>query len=217
MNRTLVIACVIGACSLGVSASLINITPIAAGHIGYDTEFAFDNQPSSIDFAYNATKQIYPVVDGGHGGWAPNYVGNRASWFDFGADWQNIRISETWFAVNSWGGGTNYAPGNYPRVWWDDDNDNVSSDANAVASTLTFYNVASVKNIGEYQWVKDNDFTASQYTPQGRYLLVGSTDVTAFAAARVTEWVFVGEVVPEPLTLSLLAAGGIAAVLRRRR
>lgn len=215
MKRIALMGWVVGACSLMASASLINITPIAVGYIGYDTPFAFDDQPSSIDFVYNPVKQIYPVTDGGHGSGVPRYTGNRACWFDFGPEWQNIRISETWFAVNSWGGGS-YLPGNYPRVWWDDDNDNVSNDANAVQSTLTFYNVPTVKNIGEYQWVKDNDFSANPYALQGRYLIVASTDVTAPAAVRVTEWVFVGEVVPEPMTLSLLGLGAVAMLYRRK-
>jgi len=216
MKRVALMVCVVGMCSVAASASLVNITPIAAGHIGYDTEYAFDDQPTSIDFAYDPAKQIYPVTSGGHGGAAPHYTGDRTCWFDFGENWQDIRIHETWFAANSWAGGS-YAPGNYPRVWWDDDNDADSSDANAVASTLTFYNVASVRNIGEYQWVQDNDFSGAACTPQGRYLLVGSTTTTAPGAGRVTEWVFVGEIVPEPASLGVLVLGGLTAILRRRR
>ncbi len=217
---------VLGAAALlaGVSASngaLVGITPIAVGSNGYNPLGAFDDQPASLDFTYDATKQIYINEGGGKGAGVPSYTSDRSAWFDFGEDWASIRIHEVWVSYNDWAGGTiqsslnNDGVAGYPRLWWDDDTDNDHTDAGAVASALTFYNSVP-RNTGEFQWVLDSDFSGSPYTPQGRYLLVGTTDVSPVAAGRAMEWVFIGEVIPEPSTISLLAMGGLIALRRRR-
>lgn len=79
------------------------------------------------------------------------------------------------------------------------------ADWSGSVDTTDLARLAANWNTAEYVFVEQGDFSGD-----------GAVDVTDLAKLAAN-WGAKGEVVPEPMTLSLLALGGLAAIRRRRR
>jgi len=201
---------VLAVAAIAAQASTI-ITPAGAG-TAYGSQWcpvnqAFDNQPT-----WDGTQPVGPdPVSGSNSAF---YAG-RWGFMDFGADFANIRIEQTWTRyrpwsagdVSTWVGGfwTDTDPGAWPA----------QIPATITETRLQFESQTALAAVGgsEHKWVRDADMTASPVTPLGRYLVLNVK--TPDPQGRGEEYAIVGYIVPEPVTMSLLALGGLA-LLRRK-
>ncbi len=190
------------------SAATLQIIPITGGQAGVDffsPEF-MDNQPVSYDAVTG------PASAASDGFVQTTGQANRFGFIDFGVDYANVRIFETWSRKRPWPGAVPAGPG-YAIVYWDDDTDTVNDGINE--SVLNFMTTA-VPNNGDETWQRDVQLTtATAITPQARYLIVGTGPTGLSEAGKFTEIAVVGQIIPEPASLMLLTVGS-ALVLRRR-
>jgi poly(3-hydroxybutyrate) depolymerase len=162
------------------------LTPAAAGKaidgLFFPMNFAFDGQPTGLD----ATGKPTGGIDAED---APGYS-DRVGYIDFGANWQNVRIAQTWtkYRVSSIG---NQAP--YAELWWDDDIDS-ANDSGLTETRLNFNTAQNLSTGSTTPWIKDRDpGTASPVTPRARYLMARSA---VAMTGRAKEYAFVGWTVP---------------------
>ncbi|MFC3122785.1 carboxylesterase family protein [Agaribacter flavus] len=147
-----------------------------SGGTYFPLEMAFDSQPS---FMNNDTPEY--VLGGSR---APYYA-NRLGYVDFGEQWYNIRITQTWTLYRAWSGG-NQTP--YQSLWWDDDIDAVN-DSGLIELDLNFNSARNLQAMEDLQWVRDGHFVAAPISPQARYLLVQAPE---HMTNRALEYAFVG-------------------------
>jgi hypothetical protein len=187
-----------------VQASMMILTPVAAGGTGgyYPLEKGFNNQPIWDDVLGE------PVGDGdGHsaiGGYSDRY-----GYIDFGEDYADLRIYQTWTRYRPYSGGDQVP---YTDLWWDDDTD-TSNDDGVIESLLNFQTALGLPSSGVELWSQDTDLGAAPITPARQYLLVHTG---ANNRDRANELAFVGEIVPEPITLGMIALGGLAMIRNKR-
>lgn len=191
-------------------AAMQVITPVAAG--GGNGQWVtiaadFDAQP-----IWDAVLSA-PVGGGGAEGGLASWMAGRHGYIDFGVDYADIAIHETWTQYNDWAQGpqaifnamqwTNLNPASADR--WD-------AVGNVAETQLKLSSHPALPYTGEVNpWYKDATY-AAPITPQGRYLLL---QISGTATGRDQEFAFIGTV-PEPASLALLAAGGLLLAPRRR-
>lgn len=208
MKHLLAAVLVIAVSAVALQASTI-ITPVAAGTcngsmwVGLNQDF--DNQPT-----WDGTQPVSTTISGSN---TAAYAG-RWGFIDFGPDFANIRIEQTWTRYRNWSGGdvTTWVGG-----FWTTTDPSVAPSQIPAAITETRILFESQTNLastgGTTPWIRDADMTASPVTPLGRYLCLNVK--TPDPQGRGQEYAIVGYVVPEPATMCLLAFGGLA-LLRRR-
>lgn len=109
---------------------------------------------------------------------------SRYWYIDFGSNYADVRIVETW---------TRYAPyvsgaqGGFGAMWWDDDNDTTND--GTTESGLNWGSAGSPSYINQQQWIQDVDLGGSPITPQGRYLII---DTGPSPSIRANEFAIVG-------------------------
>ncbi len=130
------------------------------------------------------------------------------AWIDFGPDWANKRIQQTWtkYIVGRPG-----SPDPYNKVWWDNDQSNLLENAagNIAETTLNFDTQAHVGG----EWKKDRDVWNNPIAPKGRYLKVKMGDNRS---ADPNEYAFVGYTIttpPPPPPTGVIPVAGCNTVL----
>ncbi|MBN2235595.1 MAG: hypothetical protein JW706_10645 [Opitutales bacterium] len=158
------------------------LSPSAAGSAVSGSYFpldhAFDAQPS---WDSNAGAPVGGVA-GEH---APAYA-NRYGYVDFGPDYNNLRIVETWTRYRTYSSGDQ---GAYAELWWD--NNPGIDKVDAVAEPRFNFNSAQgLQNTGENEiWVRDSNTSSFPITPPRRFLILRSPDSVT---GRAKEYAFVG-------------------------
>ena len=177
------------------------ITPAGAGAAGgslyYPLEYAFDGQPTW-------DSQNEEPTGGGSGSSAPSYP-NRHGYVDFGEDWPDVRITETWTMYREWSVGDQVG---YAEMWWDDDNDNVN-DNGVTEGVLAFNTAQDIDTAGNTPWIQDVDSSSTPIAAQRRYLILASS---ATMTSRAKEYAFVGYLVPNSNNAPIVDAGEDASV-----
>jgi len=214
MKHVALLAMVIGSLSMAAGATTI-LSPVAAGAAygggGYQpAQNNFDAQPT-----WDAVNGV--PVGGEDLGNDAAYYSDRWAYIDLGEDWADWRIEELWTLYRTWSGGAQPAwieaqwaavdPSVYPGA--------VGDPGNIAEPSINFNYYPNLSNIGTQQWAQNLDTTASPITPQSQWLIL-KTDATS-TYNRGREWAFAGYIVPEPATMGLLAIGGLAALIRRKR
>ncbi|WP_269537239.1 hypothetical protein [Cerasicoccus fimbriatus] len=158
------------------------ITPVGAGAVTgglyFPLQNAFDGAPTWDGGA---------AVVGGTGGAnsAPGY-NDRYGYIDFGPDYDEVHIMETWTRYRSYSGGSH--PG-YVEMWWDDDID-AANDDGVSEDRLNFNNGQGVPNVGSEIWFRDKRINElGGVIPQRRYLIIKSSSTYA---DRAREYAIVG-------------------------
>ncbi len=143
------------------------IVPTAAGQATggnyFPTQFAFD---ATITWDSVNRQPNGPAGDKG----APAY-NDRVGYIDFGPDFDQVHIMETWTRYRTFSGGSH--PG-YVQMWWDDDTDMVN-DSGLSEHRLNFNHGQGVPHIGSEQWFRDmRSNEVGGVRPQARYLMMRS-------------------------------------------
>lgn len=192
MIRYLLGRALLGAAALGLFTALLLanpppsqwqiVTPSAAGQASGGDFFplnrAFDGSPT-----WNTTTASV----GGTAGLAnaPAYS-SRYGFIDFGSDFAQVHIMETWTLYRTFSGGSQ--PG-YQTMWWDDDTDTIND--NGITETrLDFNSAQGAPNLNAELWLRDkrvNDVGGVR--PPRRYLILKSDPVQA---DRAREYAIVG-------------------------
>ena len=158
------------------------ITPISSGQASgggyFPLSHAFDGTPTWD--ASNAS------VGGTGGAEKAPYYPSRYGFIDFGPNFSNVHIMETWtlYRINS--GGSH--PG-YVSMWWDDDTDTVN-DSGITENRLDFNSAQGATNANSELWIRDkrnNDVGGVR--PPRRYLILKFGTVQA---DRASEYAIVG-------------------------
>jgi len=158
------------------------LSPSAAGSAVSGSYFpldqAFDAQPG---WDFNARAPV-----GGVGGeHAPSYA-NRHGYVDFGPNYNNLRIVETWTRYRTYSSGDQ---GAYAELWWDNSPGIDKVDA-VSESRFNFNSAQGLPNTGENEiWVRDSNTSSSPITPPRRFLILRSPDSVT---GRAKEYAFVG-------------------------
>jgi len=168
--------------TITVNDDVTIITPTDWGQAGgayCPAQGAFDDQPTWDD------ESECPVGDDAvpHEDTDTNYA-NRHFYIDFGANYANVRILETWTRYRPYSGG-DYS--GFGAMWWDDDTDTTNDGTSE--NTLDWQIATGVSNISSQQWVQDVDCSGSPITPAARYLIVNTG---ASPSARPNEFCIVG-------------------------
>ena len=110
-----------------------------------------------------------PIKGNGNPTWKPAQWG----YIDFGANWQDVRICQTWTQSRLWHGGP-ASP--FSLAYWHSTTAGFSGDTvppTAIReNTVNFLTQPQVN--GADRWGKDIDVTSSPITPKGRYLVMRS-------------------------------------------
>jgi len=192
--------------------------PIGGGW-GWNTG-AFDSSNNS----YNAGTGTMVGSDPGPIDRVPAFA-SRWGQIDLGADWANWRIKETWTLWRPWSATDTPRPGYQFGFYVAADGmagDGPFNDpqiAAPVPSKINFDSAPSLPPSQFYLWTKDLDNgsdVADWVTPGARYLEIQYT-ASSLGRDSASEFAFVGYLIPEPMTMSLLAIGGLGMLLRRRR
>lgn len=215
LSRTLLAGAVfgVGFAATPTQAALMVITPVGAGSANPSQAWhhymvrAFNAQPTwdevnGIPIGEEHVFEYWGETD------------NATAYIDFGEDFANIRIHQVWTHYPQFVSvSENVGPVEY---WWDDNHDAINDGVTeSVLKLRTYPSLATVSDNrpgGAGIWSKDMDLGDSYIIPQGRYLLFRTEDT----AGRSNELAFIGRIVPEPASLSLLALAGAAALRRRR-
>lgn len=158
------------------------ITPVAAGGATGSAYFplqnAFDATPA---WDANASE----VTGAAGAAWGPGYT-NRHGYIDFGPNYDEIHIMETWTRYRTFSGGSH--PG-YVEMWWDDDKDTVN-DSGLTETRLNFNNAQGMPHLETELWFRDkrvNELGGA--IPKKRYLIIKSSGTYA---DRAQEYAIVG-------------------------
>jgi len=212
---------VVGLATSAYGAPVLKIiTPIGAGGCYgssyFPMEWAFDAQPT-----WDAGSG--QPLGGGGGSNAPSYAGARWGYMDFGPDFADIRIVEGWtqYPTNTNGDAVPYQDADWTDIFPGSWPGSIGNPANIPETTITFNSATGLSTGGAEPWYRDFDVTATPITPPARYLMLQA----GITSNRGKEYAFVGylaseqsdDAIPEPATMGLLAIGGVAALLRRRR
>jgi hypothetical protein len=167
----------------------IHVTAGQAGSAFFPFERAFDNQPATAPTLSGAAIPGY--ISGGQDVYA---YSNRWGYVDFGTNYANVRIYETWTGYRPSSGSHSTSP--FPQCFW---SPNITT--NTVGTTpetqINFLTAASVTSSSSILWYRDWQSANAQtaITPPERYLILNSATPMS---GRATEFLFVGEVLPEP-------------------
>ncbi len=177
------------------------ITPIATGGaVGssfINLANAFDSQPAS-------PPTVGDTSDPGGGG--TQLFNGRTGYMDFGPNYADITIEATFELLKQYGSAPTYTP----LYYWSTDTELGVDDI--AAPNFGFNSPHSAD--GDQQWIAR--YAGPAVTPSARYLIIDIPD-TGTEGNRSLEWVFVGEVVPEPASLALLGLGGLLMLGRSRK
>jgi hypothetical protein len=161
-------------------------TASGSSHCGVS---AFNDQPTWGGSAPTGDEDPNP-----HSDTETDYA-NRYFYIDFGTNWANVRIVQTWtrYRPNSPG---SYSGLSSATMWWDDENNTSNEGGSGYEEDgLDWGTATSVSNSGSQLWIKDVDHgIGSPITPLGRYLVVGTGGTTP--SSRPNEFAIVGYIVP---------------------
>ncbi|MFD0671540.1 right-handed parallel beta-helix repeat-containing protein [Cohnella sp. GCM10027633] len=159
------------------------IVPTAAGPAGsnwFPLQNAFEGT-----VAYNPTTG---ALSGGSGGEFAPYYQDRYGYIDFGPNWADVRISQTWTKYRASSTG-NMTP--YDTLWWDDDKNDTTSASELLETRINFNTKQGLSsNMTTEPWYADTaDMTAVPVTPKARYLILHSP---SNMNSRALEYAIVG-------------------------
>lgn len=203
LKSAFTLAAAMGLAAAVPQAQAMVITPVAGSAAGYQAIGGqFDAQPATAPTAGPTTDDF-----GGGGGY---YTTNgRGTYFDFGANWDQITLTELWMGLKIYGNDPN---GVAPFVFWGVDSDNDYEPLIGETVSTEDFNIFTFDSDTQAKsW--QQIWTGSQAV-QNRYF-IQSFDGTQSTGNRMQEHVFIG-MVPEPASLALLAVGAVAMVGRRR-
>lgn len=206
----------LGLAAASQAAVLQLITPTAAGGC-YGSAYC----PLNLGFDAQPTWDGATLSGGGEavaGQGDSQYYAGRYAFIDFGANYADISIYQTWTKyrkysagdVSTWAGGfwTSTSPGVWP-----------SQIATPIGSVgFSFESQTALADTqGSEPWVLESDLSAAPVTPVARYLVL-QVKTPSSEPNRGEEYAILGTVgaVPEPTSLGLLALGGLALARRRR-
>lgn len=178
-NKMLLVGALLAVNSQAQANQLTILTPQASGNVDsyFPLDKAFDAQPQ-----WDATTgQPQSTATGSD---APAY-GGRLGYIDFGPNFYQYRIVQSWTHYRTWSGGDHVG---YSEMWWDNDNDGYNDGVNE--PLLKFNSATAVPHQGAEQWQADMVLANEQaITPKGRYLMIRSADNMT---NRAKEYAFVG-------------------------
>lgn len=122
---------------------------------------------------------------GGSGGNFAPYYQDRYGYIDFGPNWADVRIAETWTKYRQSSVG-NQTP--YTQLWWDDDKD-ITNDSGLGETSINFNTAQGLNTGSEEPWLKDSDLNANPVAPKARYLILHSP---ADMKQRALEYAIIG-------------------------
>jgi hypothetical protein len=186
-------AAVITPAAYGVTSDPGNLNVVLTG--------AFDSQPTAEPTVGQAPGYVI--------GASPQvYAGPRTGYIDFGPDYASITLTGTYELLQKYG----QTVGWDGLSWtWSGDKLLSTTADNTSAPDFGFMEPYTVSLQQANMWIQP--WTGS-VTPAAQYLLL-TTPASGVAGNASVEWVFTGSV-PEPASLSLLCAGGLV-LLRKRR
>ncbi|MGJ8678378.1 MAG: hypothetical protein ACSHX0_12745 [Akkermansiaceae bacterium] len=126
---------------------------------------------------------------------APPYA-SRHGYIDFGADYDQVHIMETWTRYRSYSGGSK--PG-YVEMWWDGDKDNINDDG-VLETRLNFNSGQGIPHLSTELWFRDKRVNElGGVIPKNRYLIIKSSSTYADRAQEyaMTGYIYDGLVPPE--------------------
>lgn len=158
------------------------ITPVAFGPTtagGVAADGTFNEQP-----IWNSSTQLPEGISASPHTGTGTSTANRFWYIDFGSDYAQVHIVETWTRYRPFSGGTYFG---FPTFWWDDDID-ATNDGVAEAG-INFATAQNLPHTGAQLWSRDRDFGSSPVTPLNRYLIVATGSEPSY---RPNEFAFVG-------------------------
>lgn len=197
--------------SLASAAPVVGVLS-ATGHDRdwMDLPKAFDAQ-SPDQLTWDGTQPVSTVTDVSD---SISAMDNRYGYIDFGSNWANLRITQTWTQYKNWSSGDLRI---YQDLGWAPTYDGWNIPTLINETQLKLSSAAALPYSNSAQWARDVDLTDTPVTPQGQYLFVHTMD--SGGNARASEFLFIGfdaSSVPEPTTFALLGTGGLLLLKRRR-
>lgn len=121
---------------------------------------------------------------------------DRHGYIDFGANYDQLHIMETWTLYRAFSSGTQLG---YVEMWWDDDIDNVN-DNGVIETRLNFNSVSNLPNSSSELWARDvrvNELGG--VIPKRRYLVMQFSSPVTYRAIEyaIIGYVYDGLVPPE--------------------
>ncbi len=148
----------------------------AVGSPPFPMNYAFDG-----NVAYNASTG---ELSGGSTGELAPYYANRYGYIDFGPNWANVRIAETWTYYRAWSHDDSKP---YVELWWDSNKDTVN-DSGLSETSINFNTALNLNTLGSEKWILDGRYM-NPITPKARYLILKSPTVTT---QRALEYAILG-------------------------
>jgi hypothetical protein len=150
-------------CFEGFHAEQGLIEPVAAGTaIGgawMDLSRAFDG-----NVTWNQATGLPEGLEGGEG--LPAFA-DRVGYIDFGPNWSQVAITQTWMLFGAWGSGPQLG---FSQAWWDDDLDGAND--SGLVETRFNMGCGNLAALGEPRWVNNHDFRETPLIPKARYLML---------------------------------------------
>lgn len=195
-------------------AAVLEVLPVTGHDLDYLGVPQLTDNASTL--TYNNTTGNVEGTETKYGGLG-SYDWDRYGYFDFGTDWASLRIVETWSFGRASVPSSPDTPTGFNQLWWSTTPTKGfdSNDGDVAETTLNFF---LHNNVAQKTWYNDVALTpTTAVTPQGRYLIVKVAQKPGFAnPGTFSEIAFVGSVVPEPASVSLLGLGGLALLAHRR-
>lgn len=158
----------------------------------------FNNQPTLIGGVPNGASDNF-------GEFSTNASGGIA-YLDFGSDWQDYQIEQTWTRGVLFRSGL---ANPFAAVEWATDTDPASPTLGSAD-----FNFATRAGTGEFTWQLDTDASAAPIRLQAQYVKMTYSSSPTEAGG---EFAIVASQVPEPASLSVLGMAAAGVLLRRRQ
>lgn len=196
--------------------AVLSIIPVEALNSPQWSNFPLRTDIEDLTYDNSAMTPVGTEVQyGGHS----SYGDPRVSSLDFGENWADLLIVETWSRTRSSAPAADQTPTGFSQLWWDNSTSGTSlvvEDGDVEETTVNFF---LNQTNGSDTWFNDVRLTElTAVAPKARYLKVRTAASPDFGNSNVfSEIAVVGYVVPEPTGLALVSMAGLATLARRRR